>query len=91
MDRSKVAAAGNVIFVSDPTRLASETEGADIVIVDLTRPGVLEAVPSIGVPVIGFANHTQRELLDASRSAGCVEALPRSAFFSRLNELVGGE
>ncbi|MDQ6928335.1 MAG: hypothetical protein M3159_06690 [Actinomycetota bacterium] len=90
MDRSKVAAAGDVSFVTDPARLGAEAEGADIVLVDLTRAGVLDALPSIGAPVIGFANHTQRELLDAARAAGCVEALPRSAFFSRLDELVGG-
>jgi hypothetical protein len=89
MDRSKVGAAGNVIFVNDPSALAAEAEGADIVVVDLTRPGALEAVPSIGAPVIGFANHTEKELLAAARRAGCVEALPRSAFFSRLGAIVG--
>jgi hypothetical protein len=91
MDRSKVAAAGEVTFVSDPSQLAGAAEGADVVVVDLTRIGVLQAVPSIGAPVVGFANHTQKELLDAARAAGCRDALPRSAFFSRLDELLGGK
>jgi hypothetical protein len=89
MDRSKVAAAGNVTFVDSPERLVSDAESADVVVVDLARAGVLEVMPSIAAPVIGFANHTQRELLDAARAAGCEEALPRSAFFSRLAQLVG--
>lgn len=89
MDRSKVGAAGNVTFVTAIGDLAAAASGADMVVVDLTRPGVLDAVPSIGAPIIGFANHTRRELLDAARAAGCAEALPRSAFFSRLEELLG--
>jgi hypothetical protein len=91
MDRSKVAAAGDVTFVPGAADLAAAAEGADIVVVDLTRAGVLDVVPSIGAPVIGFANHTERDLLDAARAAGCAEALPRSAFFSRLDELLGGD
>lgn len=91
MDRSKVAAAGNVTFVASTSGLAAAAEGADVVVVDLTRAGVLDVVPLIVAPVIGFANHTQRELLDAARSAGCAEALPRSAFFSRLDELLGSD
>lgn len=90
MDRSKVAATGDVTFVTNPARLVSEAEGADVVVVDLMRAGALDAIPSIGAPVIGFANHTERDLLDAARAAGCTEALPRSAFFSRLDELLGG-
>jgi hypothetical protein len=91
MDRSKVAAAGDVTFVTDPSQLVHAAEAADVVVVDLTRSGVLEVVPALGAPVIGFANHTQKELLDAARAAGCREALPRSAFFTRLDELLGGE
>lgn len=90
MDRSKVAAAGEVTFVGDVVGLVAVAEGADVVVVDLTRPGVVDSLSSIDAPVIGFANHTQRELLDSARAAGCAEALPRSAFFSRLDELLGG-
>ena len=91
MDRSKVAALGDVSFVADPADLAARAagEGADVVVVDLTRPGVLEAVAAVDARVVGFANHTERELMDAARAAGCDTVLARSAFFSRLGELLG--
>jgi hypothetical protein len=91
MDRSKVGAAGKVTFVADPSALGDEAAGADLVIVDLTRAGVLDIVGSIEAPVIGFANHTRKDLLEAALAAGCAEALPRSAFFARLGTLVAGD
>jgi hypothetical protein len=89
MDRSKVAAAvPGVTFVSTPAELlASE---AAVVVVDLSRPGVLDVVPALaGRRVIGFGSHVDRGLLDQARSAGCTEVLARSAFFARLTELLG--
>ncbi len=89
MDRSRVAAAAKAItFVNDLAQLATAAAGADLVVVDLTRPGVLEAVATLSGPVIGFANHTERELMDSARKAGCTTVLARSAFFSRLGELL---
>jgi hypothetical protein len=90
MDRSKVAAAGEVTFVGQPSALIEAASGADVVVVDLTRPGVLEAVASVagGTRVIGFANHTERELMESARAAGCGTVLARSAFFARLPELL---
>ena len=87
MDRSKVAAAGDCIFVSDPADLAGLCAGADLVVVDLTRPGVVDVLP-LDAKVIGFANHTSRDVMDAARAAGCAEVLPRSDFFARLDELL---
>ena len=87
MDRSKVAAAGDVTFVTSVAELGHTL--ADVVVVDLSRPGVLEALPAlVGKRVIGFASHVDRALLDAARVAGCGEVLARSAFFSRLTELL---
>lgn len=90
MDRSKVAAAGDCIFVSHPADLAAlcGAGAAELVIVDLTRPGVVEVLPDIDARVIGFANHTSRDVMDAARAAGCAEVLPRSDFFARINELL---
>jgi len=89
MDRSRVASATkDITFVSDLAALPVAAEEADLVVVDLTRAGVLEIVPTLAGPVIGFANHTERELMDSARSAGCTTVLARSAFFSRLNELL---
>jgi DNA-binding NarL/FixJ family response regulator len=92
MDRSRLSSGGrDVSFVDDPARLAERAaaDDADVVVVDLTRPGVLEAVAAVGVPVVGFANHTERELMDAARAAGCRSVLARSAFFSRLGDVLG--
>ena len=91
MDRSRIAALGDVAFVPDPASLAARAaaEGAEVVVVDLTRPGALEAVAAVEGRVVGFANHTERELMDAARAAGCDTVVARSAFFSRLRELVG--
>ncbi|MDQ1396562.1 MAG: hypothetical protein QOG64_1821 [Acidimicrobiaceae bacterium] len=88
MDRSKVSAAAGdrVRFVSSPDQLV-EAE-ADLVIVDLSRPGVLEVLPSIETRTVGFGSHVDTERLEAARRAGCDEVLARSAFFSRLAELL---
>jgi hypothetical protein len=87
MDRSKLAAAVDVTFVSAPSDLAEV--GADVVVVDLSRPGVLEALPDLaGARTVGFGSHVDRELLAAARAAGCDEVLPRSRFFARLGELL---
>ncbi|HVF74848.1 MAG TPA: hypothetical protein VM938_07350 [Acidimicrobiales bacterium] len=89
MDRSKVAAAGKVTFARTPADLVEVD--ADIVVVDLSRAGVLDVLPSLaGRRVIGFGSHVDTALLDAARAAGVTEVLPRSKFFSRLAELLGG-
>jgi AmiR/NasT family two-component response regulator len=91
MDRSRLAGAGEVTFVTEPASLAERAaaEAADVVVVDLTRPGVLDAVPAIAVRVVGFANHTERDLMAAARAAGCHTVLARSAFFSRVSDVLG--
>ena len=90
IDRSKVAAAGRdaeLTFVRGPDELAAV--GADVVVVDLARPGVLEALPSLAAArTIGFASHVDTTLADAARAAGCSEVLPRSRFFSSLGDLL---
>src|SRR5213592_3684959 len=90
MDRSKITAAGvDVQFVSSPAALESAAEGATVVVVDLSRPGVLDALPSLRERrVIGFGSHVDRELLDRARAAGCTEVLARSAFFARVGDLL---
>lgn len=88
MDRSKVAAAADVTFVSSPSQLASASESADVVVVDLTRPGVIAALSGLEGRLIGFANHTQRDLMESARAAGCDTVLARSAFFSDLSKLL---
>src|SRR5215210_598578 len=92
LDRSKVAAGGEVTFVSKPDQLAeaAASSGAELVVVDLTRPGVVEVVGHMPVPVIGFANHTRRDLIEEATAAGASRVMSRSAFFARLDEMLGG-
>jgi hypothetical protein len=101
MDRSKVRAVfPHAVLVNRAADLAGAVAeaGAELVIVDLSRPGVLEALgqafagrPTDAVPrVIGFASHVDEATLDAARAAG-VNALPRSVFFRRLASLADPE
>ncbi|HSH61547.1 MAG TPA: hypothetical protein VK988_18255 [Acidimicrobiales bacterium] len=86
MDRSKLAAAGDVTFVATPAELAGTA--ADLVVVDLSRAGVLESLGQVDARTIGFGSHVDHELLAAARQAGCDEVLPRSKFFARIGELL---
>ncbi|HEX6595944.1 MAG TPA: hypothetical protein VF045_03360 [Acidimicrobiales bacterium] len=111
MDRSKVASSpADVTFVNRPADLAAKAAEmeADLIVVDLTRPGVVDqlpalrgpnaetglrgpnAAPALGATVIGFANHTNREAMDAALAAGADQVMARSAFFARLDDLLGG-
>ena len=93
MDKSKVANAWpHASFVREAGELSVAAAAAgtgDLVVVDLARPGALDAVAVIvgraGHPrVVGFGSHVDTELLDAAREAGCDEVLTRSTFFARL-------
>ena len=106
MDRSKVTArfpgaeiVGSAAdLVAAMGRLGDRQRSAALVLVDLGRPGVIDAVRQLpraaaagpGLHVVGFASHVDAATLDAAREAG-VEALPRSVFFRRLEqgELLG--
>lgn len=92
LDRSKVAGSGaDVTFVAKPADLAEAVtaHGAELVVVDLNRPGVVDVLGGIGAPVVGFSKHTNREAMDAAVAAGADQVLARSAFFTRLDELLG--
>ena len=88
MDRSKVAAAApDAAFVSTPQALADVD--ADVYVVDLNRPGTVDALPALhGRRVVGFASHVDRETLSLASGQPGVEAYPRSEFFGRLAELL---
>lgn len=91
MDRSKVsAAAPGASFVGSVAGLRAQAAGADLVVVDLGRPGVIDVLADLtGVRVVGFASHVDRATFDAARGAGC-EAYRRSEFFGRLAAIIGG-
>lgn len=86
MDRSRLGGR-DIMFAASVDALA--TTEADLYVVDLSRPGVLDALPPLaGRRVIGFGSHVDTELLRAARSAGCETVLARSAFFSRLDDFL---
>ena len=93
MDRSRVSgaagAAVDIEFVSSPGGLREPAASADLVIVDLGRPGVLEVLADVAAPTIGFGSHVDRDLLAAAHASGCDQVLARSAFFGRLRSLLG--
>jgi DNA-binding NarL/FixJ family response regulator len=88
MDRSRILAVRSVEFVTSPVDLPVASAGAALVIVDLGRPGVLEVLAQLSTPVVGFGSHVDRALLDAARAAGCDQVLTRSAFLSRLDQVL---
>ncbi|MGH9066069.1 MAG: hypothetical protein ACRD0J_00870 [Acidimicrobiales bacterium] len=95
MDRSKVevaaqAAGAELELVARADDLATGVErGADLVVVDLGRPGVLDGLAGLGrVRTVGFGSHVDRDLLRAASDAGCSQVLARSAFFRRLPDLL---
>jgi hypothetical protein len=108
MDRSRLQGVPGLTlrFVARPGALPEAVVAAGpgaVVIVDLARPGALDAVRAVraaaGEPgdataptlrIIGFGAHVDRDLLAAGLAAGCDETLPRSAFFGRPAEILAG-
>ena len=94
MDRSRLAAAGaDILFSPSAAQLVELVRqgGADLVVVDLARPGSLEAVAQLaagGVPAIGFGSHVDRGRLDEAAAAGCTRVMTRSAFFRQLPQVL---
>ena len=94
MDRSRIGAAvDRVRFVDDPAALAGAADEAGVgavVLLDLARPGVVEAAADLAarsVVVVGFGSHVDTGLLDRARAAG-VEVHPRSRLFRSLTALL---
>jgi hypothetical protein len=79
-----------VTFVAEPDALVREGSAADVVIGDLNRAGVLEALREV-IDVgrrLGFTNHDNVELMQKAEASG-IEALPRSRFFRQIAHIVG--
>jgi DNA-binding NarL/FixJ family response regulator len=83
--------AGEVAGVEGDASGVGET--VDLVVVDLGRPGVPEALAALQVldrrpHIVGFGSHVDRDTLAAARQAGCDEVLARSEFFASLADLL---
>lgn len=87
-------------FVSSEDDLLEKArEGAELVVLDLGDQD-LDAVEAIkklraepetaAVPMLGFYRHTQPDLAERAREAGCESVMPRSQFTARLVDLLRG-
>ena len=84
MDRSRLSGR-EIDFVASASALTEED--ADLYVVDLSRPGALDAIAVLhDKRVVGFGSHVDTDLLRAARAAGCDAVLARSAFFSHLDD-----
>ena len=66
--------------------LPDELDGADLVVADLDAADP-ERLGSIGVPVLGFYQHTDAETKKRADEAGLALAVPRSRMVRELPEL----
>src|SRR5258708_6093234 len=83
--RTSLEASGHE--VEQDTGLPDELDGIDLVVADL------DAVPperlgELGVPVIGFYQHTDADMKTRADAAGLAMAVPRSRMVRELPELV---
>ncbi len=90
-----------VVFARTPEEILQRVRELrpDLVVFDLnsrqTDPlgtiAALRADPSVGTTrTIGFVSHVQGDLAEAARQAGVHQVLARSAFASRLPDLLAG-
>ena len=91
IDRSRIS---NVVeeatFVDTPEALVRASSDADIVLVDISRPSVIDVLTQLRCGrVVGFTNHTDKDGMQRARDAGAVP-MARSDFFIGLEELLLG-
>lgn len=80
------SAAPEVTIVRDPA--APELVAAQLIVVDLALGADLDALVTLGPPVVAYGAHVETDALDAALAAGCVDAVPRSRIFRRAAELL---
>lgn len=102
--RSKIRATAkhvnaDVRFAQTPDEILSQARELKpaLIIIDLNSAkadpvatiAALKADPALrGVRAIGFASHVHIDLINAARSAGADEVLPRSAFAGNLADIL---
>jgi hypothetical protein len=73
--------------VEQDTDLPDELDGIDLVVADLDAVPP-ERLSELGVPVIGFYQHTDVDTKTRAEEAGLAMAVPRSRMVRELPELV---
>ena len=87
MDQSKLRLEiPDVCFVKEITELIDVD--VDLVVVDLSKPEVLDVLPEIKSLTIGFASHIDQETIAKAEKTGCVKVSPRSKFFRDFESIV---
>lgn len=92
MDRSRISAVcPDTAFVRSLSDLVVDASSVDLVVVDLSRPGVLDAVGGLPSTVesVGFVSHVDREAIATAKAAGVGSVISRSKFFSQLVTILG--
>jgi hypothetical protein len=85
--RVRTSLEGSGHEVEQDTELPDELDGVDLVVADLDAVAP-EALSHLGVPVIGFYQHTDTETKRRADAAGLVMAVPRSRMVRELPDLV---
>ena len=89
MDQSKLRLEmPDICFVKEVSELIDID--VDLVIVDLSKPEVLDAIPKIDSEILAFASHVDKEIIAKAKQAGCENVSPRSKFFRDFDSLVNG-
>jgi len=83
--RASLEAAGHQ--VEQDSAVPNELDGVDLVVADLDAVEP-EAIAELGVPVIGFYQHTDTAMKQRADAAGLAFAVPRSRMARELPELV---
>jgi len=73
--------------VEQDTEIPDELDGFDLVVADLDAVPP-ERLAELGVPVIGFYQHTDTEMKARADDAGLAVAVPRSRMVRELPDLV---
>ena len=100
LQAAALQASVELTFVSSPDDLVEKARsGAELIVFDLGdhEVGALEAIkklksrPETGaVPTLGFFRHTQPDIAELAREAGCEKVMPRSEFSAHLVDLLRG-
>jgi hypothetical protein len=83
--RTSLEASGHE--VEQDTELPDELDGIDLLVADLDAVAP-EKLADLGVPAIGFYQHTDTEMKQRADAAGLAMAVPRSRMVRELPELV---
>jgi hypothetical protein len=83
--RTSLEASGHE--VEQDSDLPDELDGIDLVVADLDAVPP-ERLADVGVPVIGFYQHTDVDTKQRAEEAGLTMAIPRSRMVRELPELV---